>query len=93
MKLGGLLEALIADLGLSQKLTECRAKIVWEEAVGATLAGQARPLRVRNGRLEVAVASAVWRNQLSFMQRDIVERINRLVGENVITELILLNRR
>ncbi len=93
MGLGSLLEGLIADLGLSQKLTECRAKMVWEEAVGAALAGQTRPLRVRNGRLEVAVASAVWRTQLSFMQRDIVKRINRLVGEEVIKELILLNRR
>ena len=65
--------------------------MAWEEAVGPALARQARPIRVRHGRLEVAVASSVWRNQLSFMQRDIVERINRLMGEEVVKELILFN--
>ena len=81
---------MIADLGLSHKLAECRAKLAWEEAVGPFLARRTRPLRVRNGRLEVGVGSAVWRNQLIFMQRDIVARINDLVGEEVIKELVLL---
>ena len=90
--LGNLLDAVVADLGLSHKLAECRAKLAWEEAVGPSLAHQARPLRVRNGRLEVGVASAVWRNQLIFMQREIVVRINDLVGEEVIKELVLLNK-
>ena len=67
--------------------------MAWEEAVGPALTQQTRPLRVHNGRLEVAVPSAVWRSQLSFMQRDIVARLNELVGEPVIEELVLLNKR
>ena len=90
--LNGLLEAVVADLGLEQKLAECRARIVWEEAVGPALAQHARPLRVHRGFLEVAVPSAVWRTQLSFMQRDIVVRINELLGGEVVKELRLLNK-
>ena len=92
-QLGGLLEALVADLGLEHKLGEYRARQVWEEAVGPTLAAQSRPLKVRNGRMEVAVPSAVWRTQLSFMQKDIVDRINQLAGQKIIRELILRNQR
>ena len=90
--LGGLLEGVIAELGLSHKLAECRAKLMFEEAVGPTLARQARALGVENGRMEVAVASAVWRNQLSFMKQEIAARINELVGEEIVKELILMNR-
>ena len=92
-QLGGLLEALVADLGLEHKLGEYRARQVWEEAVGPTLAAQSRSLKVRNGRMEVAVPSAVWRTQLSFMQKDIVDRINQLAGQKIIRELILRNQR
>ena len=74
-------------------MADCRAKMAWEEAVGAPLALQTRPVRIYKGRLEVAVPSSVWRAQLSFMKRDIVDRINKLVGEEVVKELILLNRR
>ena len=90
--LNGLLKAVVADLGVEQKLTECRAVMVWEEAVGAALAEHTRPLRVRRGLLEVAVPSGIWRTQLSFMQLDIVARINELLGAEVVKHLKLLNQ-
>ena len=68
------------------------AKMVWAKAVGPPLARQTLPLRVKSGRLEVAVASAVWRNQLGFMKKDIVKRINKFVGADVVHELVLLNK-
>lgn len=91
--LNELLKAVVEELGAGKKLAECQAQIVWREAVGPELARRSRPLRVKRGRLEVAVASAVWRNQLSFMKKDIVERINKLVGKDVVHELVLLNQR
>ena len=89
--LNGLLEAVVADLGVDQKLAECRARMVWEEAVGPALAEHTRPLRVRRGYLEVAVPSGIWRTQLSFMQLDIVARVNELLGAEVVKDLKLLN--
>lgn len=88
-----LLESVVEELGVGNKLAECHAKLVWGEVVGPILARQAIPLRVRSGRLEVAVASAVWRNQLSFLQEDIIKKINRLVGKDVVIELVLLNQK
>jgi len=83
---------LLGELGVEDKLAECQAQIAWEKAVGPSLARYARPLRVDKGCLEVAVPSAVWRSQLSFMQGDIVDRINREVGRTVVRELRLINR-
>lgn len=42
--------------------------------------------------MEIAVPSAVWRTQLSFMQLEIVARINELMGSEVVTDLRLLNQ-
>ena len=90
--LHGLLEAAVEDLGIEQKLVECRARMAWEEAVGPALAQYTSPLRLSKGYLEVAVPSAVWRTQLNFMQRDIAARINELLGGKVVEGLKLLNQ-
>lgn len=90
--LHGLLDAAVEDLGIEQKLVECRARMAWEEAVGSSLAQHTSPLRLFKGYLEVAVPSAVWRTQLNFMQRDIAARINSLLGKKVVKGLKLLNQ-
>ena len=92
VSLHGLLEAAVEELGINEKLVECRARMAWEEAVGPALAQYTRPLRLSKGFLEVAVPSAVWRTQLNFMQRDITTRINTLLGKKVVKGLKLLNQ-
>jgi len=90
--LNQLLGYLLGDLGVEDKIAECRAQLAWEKAVGPSLARYAHPLRVHKGCLEVAVPSAVWRSQLSFMQNDIVARINDEVGREIVRELKLINK-
>ena len=90
--LNELLGSLLGDLGVEDKIAECRAQLAWEKAVGPSLARYAHPLRMHKGCLEVAVPSAVWRSQLSFMQNDIVARINDEVGREIVRELRLINR-
>ena len=83
----------MAELGLTEKLTEYQTKQVWNEAVGPTLAAQTQPVQLRNGKMEVAVPSAAWRNQLIFMKREIINKINRSMGREVVTDLKLIHRR
>ena len=90
--LNELLGSLLGDLGVENKIAECRAQLAWEKAVGPSLARYAHPLRVHKGCLEVAVPSAVWRSQLSLMQNDIVSRINDEVGRDIVRELRLIYR-
>lgn len=87
-----LLDAALADLGLADKVQECRLLLAWEEVAGA-LAAHARPLRIRHSRLEVGVPSPVWRTQLNFVRKEIVERLNARAGRQVIKDLVLVNQR
>ena len=92
LAIGGLLNGVLSELGLTEKLRECRALQAWEEAAGPAVAARARPLRIRRGRLELAVPSAVWRTQLSFARADLIRRVNELAGESVVREIVILNQ-
>lgn len=90
---GTLITAVVADLGLAQKLLEGQALLAWSEVAGSALAAQARPLRLQRGRLELAVPAAVWRAHLSFTKQELIERLNQRLGQEVVRELVLLNQR
>ncbi|SVD64275.1 uncharacterized protein METZ01_LOCUS417129, partial [marine metagenome] len=49
----------LSDLGVDDKLQECRALLAWEEVAGESLAAQAQALGVHRGKLQLAVSSAV----------------------------------
>jgi len=66
--------------------------LAWPQVAGPTLAQHASPLRVRSGRLELAVPAATWRAQLVFLQQDLVARLNAAAGCHVISSLVLVNR-
>ncbi|MDK9717745.1 MAG: DUF721 domain-containing protein [Trichlorobacter sp.] len=65
----------------------------WDQAVGAAIAGRARPLRLVGGVLTVVVASGPWMQQLSFMKTELRERINTLLGNERVKEIVLKSGR
>jgi len=62
---------------------------VWEAAVGPELARRSRPHSLRAGRLIVAVASAAWMQQLSFLRESIRDNVNRALGQPLVREVRL----
>ena len=89
--IGSLLRAVIGDLGVEEKMAQAQAVLIWPEVAGPALAERSRALRVRHDRLEVAVPSAVWRTQLSFVKADLVRRINERVGSETVKDLRLVS--
>jgi hypothetical protein len=60
---------------------------VWEDAVGEELGKRSYPVELRRGRLTVAVSSAPWMQQLSFMREQLRDALNRAVGQDVVREV------
>jgi predicted nucleic acid-binding Zn ribbon protein len=52
----------------------------WEEAVGASVAGHARPASLARGTLVVVVDDPAWATQLRYLGADILRRLHELVG-------------
>jgi hypothetical protein len=62
---------------------------VWPAAVGKQIAGRARPVAIRDGILTVAVTSAPWMQQLTFLKKGIIEKLNTSLGEDLVRDIQL----
>ena len=59
----------------------------WERAVGATVAANARPVRLIDGTLLVAVEQPGWATQLRYLAADLVRRLTEVAGAGVVTAI------
>ena len=83
-KLGDILEKSLKRLDLSQRLEEYGVWPVWNEIVGAAIARNAQPEKIRNGTLFVKVASSTWMQELQYMKEMISEKLNQSLGRQVV---------
>jgi predicted nucleic acid-binding Zn ribbon protein len=64
--------------GLAKRVGQQSALEIWPRVVGPAVAAAARPISVMgDGTLIVAVRSSAWMNELSLMERDLLEALNR----------------
>jgi hypothetical protein len=87
--LPGLLQESLRGLALGERLRETEIWRVWSEVVGPGLVHRARPLRIINGTLTVAVSSAPWMQELRFMTGMIKDKLNSCLGAEVVKEIVL----
>lgn len=86
--IGDLLPALLRKLGLERGVKEHEILERWAEIVGPKIAEVSSAERIRDGKLWVAVGHPAWRNELNFMKRELIEKINRELGEPIVKEII-----
>jgi predicted nucleic acid-binding Zn ribbon protein len=55
----------------------------WETVVGVDVAAHARLEALRDGTISIVVDGTLWATQLRYLEADIVERANDLVGSRV----------
>lgn len=91
--LGGFLREHLRALGWDRRIAEEEIVVRWEEAVGPSIAAHARPSHVVNRRLTVVTASPVWTQQLSLLRTDLLRRIARRFGPDLVTELYFVTGR
>lgn len=60
---------------------------LWEGIVGQTIADNARPAAFKGDILLVNVTSSPWMQQLQFLKKDIVQKINTAFGKQLVKEI------
>jgi predicted nucleic acid-binding Zn ribbon protein len=85
--LNAVLERVLGSLNLGLKVKQYRIWDVWNSVVGEAIARQAQPQQIRAMVLWVTVSNSTWMQQLEFMKRQIIERINERIGETVIRDI------
>jgi len=84
-----LLAASFRGTPTEKRLREGSIWLVWDSAVGKQIAGRAKPLSFRDGTLTVAVESAPWMQQLTFLKKGIMEKLNARLGEELVRDIYL----
>lgn len=74
---------------LGERFRTLRIWSDWSAMVGHAIALRAKPLRFNAGQLTVAVESAPWMQQLTYMKSELRHRINECLGEILVKEIIL----
>jgi predicted nucleic acid-binding Zn ribbon protein len=84
-----LLSALLRGTPAEVRLKEGRIWLIWETAVGSRIASHATPAAFREGVLTLRVDSAPWMQQLTYLKRDLIAKVNQELGEELVKDLFM----
>jgi len=82
------LDAVIKELGIRKSVVSNRARDVWGEAVGDLISANTTLQIVDRDKLIVIVSNDAWRQELSYRKEEIIKKINELIGEEAIKDII-----
>jgi predicted nucleic acid-binding Zn ribbon protein len=80
----------LVRLGLENEWQGWRAVDEWSYAVGPRVSKHTRAVGFRDGALSVEVEGSAWIHELGFLKRELVRRINRHLGSNLVREVRLI---
>jgi hypothetical protein len=75
------LGSVLKKLELDGKLVELRVKAAWRDAVGDGIARRAVPTELERSTLHLTVESPAWENELRFVEKDVLFRVNQRYRE------------
>lgn len=86
-KFSDIMSEVLRENNMGQHLLEHRAANFWQMIMGPTVNSVTREVRVSNGIMYVELSSSVVRQELYGLKKEILKKINDVVGENVIRDI------
>ena len=74
---------------ITKRLAENRLINAWETTLGKAVSHYTENLYVRNKTLYVHLSSSVLRNELSLCRSDLIAKLNKEAGRDVINQIVL----
>ena len=84
-----ILDKLIRQYGLEGKMNEYMLADKWESVVGTIIASHSYPAGIHYKKLYIIVDSPVWLQEISFYKEDLIDKVNKYFGKNIIKEVYL----
>ena len=82
------LEEVIEQLGIRKSVLSNRARDVWKDAVGEIINENTTLQNIEKDKLIIVVSNDSWRQELYLRKEEIISKINELIGEEAIKEII-----
>jgi hypothetical protein len=86
-KIGDIMDKLFKAYGLNDKMKEMDIINAWEEMMGKAVANRTDKLFISNKVLHIKLNSSVMRDELSYGKQVIIERVNSVAGQQIITDV------
>ena len=80
--------SVLQELGLQGKIKQYEVLDRWAEIVGEQIARVTQAETISDGKLIVSVSRSTWRNELVFLKRDLITRINQVMQQDVVKDII-----
>ncbi len=77
----------MASLGQGKSYQTQLLVYYWEEIVGSSIANHVRPIRMDFRTLFLTADAPVWANELRYMERELIDKINAFVCEELVKEI------
>jgi predicted nucleic acid-binding Zn ribbon protein len=87
--LSQVLEKVLKNLDLEKALIQADIFKHWEAVVGPSVAVHAYPEQVRSDKLYVSVDTSVWLQELTLLKPSLIEKLNAVLGDKVIRDMVL----
>ncbi len=88
--IGHILDSIIRDLGIQNKLAECRVIEIWPAVVGAQVAHVTQAQKVIKGKLFIHVTNDSWRTELFFHRKAIIASLNNELHSEVVKDIVFI---
>ncbi|MBI1808119.1 MAG: DUF721 domain-containing protein [Ignavibacteria bacterium] len=76
------------QLGIGVKVRQYEMLDRWPSIVGEQIATIATAERIRDGKLFVRVNHPTWRNELVFLKKELVRKINSTMNQEIVKDII-----
>ncbi len=87
--LGQALKKLLRDLEIENQVYQFQAINFWPQIVGDKIARVTKAEKVEHQILFVKVSNDSWRNELFYLKREIIEKLNAKIGQKIIKDIRL----
>lgn len=78
---------LFKSLGMKERFEENLAIAFWDATVGKDISRHTDPQKVVDRILFVKVDDGAWRNELSYLKNELIEKLNQQIGKKAIEEI------
>lgn len=82
------LGAVLHELGLGQRIHQLKVLDLWPDVVGQQIAKVTQADRIDRGKLTVRVSTAAWRNELVFLKKQIIVKLNQAIGDEIVKDIV-----
>jgi predicted nucleic acid-binding Zn ribbon protein len=86
--IGSSLKKILDSYGLLPRMKQYEIVNSWNEIVGEQISRVTKAEKMIHGTLIVRVEKPVWRNELLFLKKEIIAKINEIMKDEIVKDII-----